>query len=77
MEVDFVVGDLDVVLEVKASARVHDADLKGVRTLLGEYRPKHTLIVCMESLSRVTTDGVRILPWREFLSLLWNRDLGL
>jgi predicted AAA+ superfamily ATPase len=77
MEVDFVVGDLDVALEVKASARVHDGDLKGMRTLLSEQRPKHALVVCMESLSRVTNDGIRILPWKEFLSLLWAGELGL
>jgi predicted AAA+ superfamily ATPase len=77
MEVDFIVGDLAVAVEVKASPRVHDGDLKGLRTLLKEQRPKHALVVCMESLCRVTSDGIRILPWKEFLSQLWAGELGL
>lgn len=77
LEVDFVAGDMDVALEVKASARVHDGDLRGLRALMGEYRAKHALVVCMEKEIRTTHDGIRILPWQQFLAALWDGGFGI
>jgi predicted AAA+ superfamily ATPase len=77
LEVDFVAGDMDVALEVKASARVHDGDLRGLRALLGEHHAKHALVVSMETEVRTTHDGIRILPWQQFLATLWDGGLGI
>jgi len=72
-EVDFVLGN-DVALEVKASRRITDADLRGLRDLAEEGPWKHRLVVCQEPVPRITEDGILILPVAEFLERLWNGD---
>lgn len=71
IEVDFIVGT-ELAIEVKAASRVHAADLKGLRALVDEHDFRHRILVCMEEQSRVTEDGIRILPWRRFLKDLWE-----
>ena len=71
-EVDLVIGDLDVALEFKASRRVRDVDLKGLRALLEEQRPRCALLVSREEVPRKTEDGIEILPWPMFCEMLWG-----
>jgi predicted AAA+ superfamily ATPase len=71
LEVDFVLGRGEVAVEVKGSSRIDSSDLKPIRAFLNEYRPAKALVVCNEQRSRVH-EGVHILPWREFLKMLWN-----
>ena len=65
---DFVFEDLAV--EVKARKNVIRRDLKGLRALREEGLFAHYLLVSMESMAR-ETDGIRILPWTDFLDGLW------
>jgi predicted AAA+ superfamily ATPase len=74
LEVDFVVGT-QLAVEVKASSRVHPSDLKGLRALADEGQFRNRILVCMESASRTTADGIHILPWRQFLRELWDGRL--
>lgn len=74
IEVDFVVGDLQLAILVKGSARVHEGDLRGLLALREEHRVRHPLLVCTEKQPRVV-DGVEVLPWRVFLDRLWDGDL--
>ncbi len=76
-EVDFVLGDMRVAIEVKAGSRVHDGDLRSLRTLGEESRVRHRLVVCLEDEPRRLTDGIEIVPWRQFLERLWDGDLGV
>ena len=73
-EVDFVVGNMQVAIEVKSGNRVHEGDLRGLRALRDSHRAKHLLVVCTESQPR-TMDGIDIVPWRVFLDRLWDGDL--
>jgi uncharacterized protein len=76
-EVDFVLGDMRVAIEVKAGKRVHDGDLRGLRTLAEESRVRHRLVVCLEDEPRRLADGIEVVPWRQFLERLWEGDLGV
>ena len=71
IEVDFVFEDLAV--EVKAKKNVTGRDLKGLRALREEGLFAHYLLVSMEPMAR-ETDGIRILPWTDFLDGLWGGE---
>jgi predicted AAA+ superfamily ATPase len=73
-EVDFVIGD-ELAVEVKATERVSDAHLKGLRALGEEGIVRRRMIVSRDPLTRVTKDGIEVLPWRDFLRALWNNSL--
>ena len=74
-EVDLLIGDLDAALEFKASRRVRDTDLKGLRALLDEHRPGRALVISREEAPRTTEDGIEILPWPTFCEMLWGGAL--
>lgn len=75
-EVDFILGDMAVAIECKASARIHDGDLRSLRTLAEEHRVGKRLLVSQERATRRLADGIEILPWRLFLERLWSGDLA-
>jgi predicted AAA+ superfamily ATPase len=77
MEVDFVLGEMDVAVEIKGARRVHEGDLKGLNALLAEHKVKHPLLVSLEREPRRLTGKVRALPWQEFLRDLWSGALGV
>jgi len=76
-EVDFILGEMDVAIEIKGSARVHEGDTKGLHALLGERRVKHPVIVSLEKEPRKIERGIRVLPWRLFLEELWSGNMGV
>jgi len=71
LEVDFILGRGEVAIEVKGSSRIDSSDLRPLKAFIQEYRPAQALVVCNERLPRVH-EGIRILPWREFLKMLWE-----
>ena len=71
-EVDFVFGDIAV--ETKARRTVGARDTKGLRALRDEGLLARYLVVSMEPGPR-TVDGIRILPWFDFLDELWGGNL--
>lgn len=74
IEVDFILGEMDVAIEVKSSVRVHDGDLKPLRALVGDTKVKTRILVSQESQPRKTSDGILILPWQTFLKRLWTGE---
>jgi predicted AAA+ superfamily ATPase len=68
-EVDFILGD-DTAIEVKAKQNISPRDLKPLRMLAEEGVMKRYLCVSMEPRPR-TVEGVRILPYSEFIEALW------
>jgi predicted AAA+ superfamily ATPase len=72
-EVDFIVDDLRCAIECKASPTIRDAHLKGLRELARDH-PETTrrIVVCLESESRRTADGIEILSVTDFLEALWQ-----
>lgn len=76
MEVDFIVGDMRVALEVKASARISRRHLRGLRSLRREYPElARRIVVCQEPKHRRTEDSIDVLPAKEFARLLWEGEL--
>jgi uncharacterized protein len=74
LEVDFILEQGEVAIEVKGASRVDGAALHPLKTFIQEYRHKKAFVVCNEKVPRVHED-IRIVPWRDFLSLLWNGDI--
>ena len=73
-EVDFILGNMETVIEVK-SGKVHDGDLRHIRALREDYTVKNSIAVCLESIPRKTHDGIEILPWQNFLEKLWGGEI--
>jgi predicted AAA+ superfamily ATPase len=76
-EVDFVLGEMQVAIEVKGSARVHDGDLAGLRALREDHRVKRSVVVSLEREPRTVAPGIDVLPWKIFLEQLWSGALGV
>ena len=77
IEVDFVLGDMRVAIEAKASARITRDHLKGLRTLVEEHQHVgRRAVVCLEPRARRTDDGIDILPAEDFARRLWQGDLA-
>ena len=70
-EVDFILGRGQVALEVKGASRIDNADLRHLKAFIQEHRPKKALLVCNERAPRMV-ESIHVLPWREFLSMLWE-----
>jgi predicted AAA+ superfamily ATPase len=69
-EVDFILGEKHIALEIKSGKHVHDIDLRSLKALREDGKIKNLLVICQEKHPR-EVDGVKILPWNEFLEMLW------
>lgn len=74
-EIDFILGEKNVVLEVKGSARVHEFDLRSIFALLEDGPVRKAVVVCLEEEPRIVS-GIEILPWKVFLERLWDGDFA-
>lgn len=70
-EVDFILGKAEVAIEVKGTSLVQPRHLRGIFAFQEEYRPKRSLVVCLEKEPR-RVQTVEIIPWRLFLDQLWS-----
>jgi predicted AAA+ superfamily ATPase len=75
IEVDFVVDDLAVAIEAKATGRVHAEHLRGLRELAAEHPVRPRVVVSLDERARRTDDGIAILPWKRFAEALRRDDL--
>ena len=76
MEVDFVLGDMQVAIEAKSSERITRDHLRGLRTLVEDHpRMGRRVAVCREPRARKTDDGSEILPAATFARKPWAGDL--
>lgn len=73
VEVDFILAD-NTAIEIKASNNVAPQDLKNLRILREEEKLQDYIIVAMEKTARVV-DGIKIIPWQDFLKQLWANKL--
>jgi len=76
IEVDFIVNAMELAVEAKATAKVTSDHLKGLRELKVDHpEVKRRVVVSLEPRERKTEDGILILPYRAFISRLWQGDL--
>jgi uncharacterized protein len=74
-EVDFIF-DGKLAIEVKSSSNIQKKQLRGLEALQEENLEfKEYIVVCQELVPRRLKNGILILPWQEFLNLLWNGSL--
>ncbi len=71
LEVDFILGKGRAAVEIKGKKRVDGRDLKAVSAFKEDYSPDRSVIVCNERKKRIHR-GIEIIPWRDFLSELWE-----
>jgi len=77
IEVDFVLGDMQIAIEAKSSDRITRDHLQGLRHLVEDHpRVKQRIVVCREPRARKTDDGIEILPAAAFVRKLWAGDLA-
>ncbi len=78
-EVDFLIDDRQLAIEIKASSRVHDHDIRWLSMLSEDGPVKRRLVVSMEAEPRMVRDrfgNIEIIPWRAFLEELWTAGIG-
>ncbi len=71
LEVDFILGRGEVAVEVKGTGRIDSADLHPLKAFIQDYHPRSAYLVCNERQQRIHED-IHIVPWRDFLSMLWD-----
>lgn len=75
IEVDFVIGDMRLAVEAKATANITRKHLNGLRTLAEEHPSVRRIVVCLEPRPRRTDDGIDIVPATDFAHRLWQGDI--
>lgn len=75
LEVDVIVGDLDLAIECKTTASVDERHTKGLRALLEEQRVKKAMVVSLDPVPRQLTGEIMVYPWQIFCQKLWAGDL--
>lgn len=71
LEVDFILGRGEIAVEAKGAGRIDSADLRPLKAFVQEYHPRSAYLVCNERKQRIH-DDIHIVPWRDFLSMLWE-----
>jgi predicted AAA+ superfamily ATPase len=72
LEVDFILGDHEVAIEIKATDNVLPKHTKGLRALMEEYTIGKHIIVSLDKLPRLLDKEIQSLPWNIFLDKLWE-----
>lgn len=76
LEVDFIVDDMDLAVEAKASSRIHSGHLRGLKALAQEMPHRiRRVVVCLEPNPWRTDDGIAVLPAPDFVERLWGGRL--
>lgn len=72
IEVDFILGDMQVAIEVKSSSNINANHLKGLREIIKDHNNiQRRIVVCLENEARKLNDGIEILPYQRFFEELW------
>jgi predicted AAA+ superfamily ATPase len=74
IEVDFILGRHEFAIEIKGVEEVSSRHLRGLKAFQEEYQVKQSIVVSLDARPRVA-DGIKILPWKDFLNMLWNGDI--
>jgi predicted AAA+ superfamily ATPase len=75
-EVDLIIGNMIIAVEFKATKQIGGDELKGLRALKEEHSSAQAYLVCLITEPRQTEDGIRILPYQNFLKQIWAGSLS-
>jgi predicted AAA+ superfamily ATPase len=73
-EVDFILGDMELAIEIKTSKRIHETDIKSLKILQEEYSVKRSILVSFEETPKILGNNIECLPWQLFLEKLWSDE---
>jgi hypothetical protein len=68
---------MDLVIEVKASQKIHRGHTRSLKTLQEEYSIGRIVIVSLEKYPRQLDSSIEVHPWQNFLELLWSGGFGV
>ncbi len=71
-EVDFVIED-SLAVEVKATQKITNSDLKGLKALADENKFKQLVCVSNDKFDR-ENNSIQVLHWQTFLTRLWDGE---
>ena len=74
LEVDFILGDHEIAIEVKATQLANTRHASGLLRFSEEYQVKHKILVTNDKYPRLMGD-VMVMPWKIFLDKLWSGEL--
>jgi predicted AAA+ superfamily ATPase len=74
IEVDFILGDHEVAIEVKATTMANQNHLRGLNSFAEEYDVKKLYLVSND-ISPRKLGNINIVPWRLFLQQLWAGEV--
>jgi predicted AAA+ superfamily ATPase len=74
IEIDFVLGDHEVAIEVKATSQANNRHLKGLKSFAEEYPVKQLILVTNDLYPRLV-EGIMVLPYAVFLQKLWAGEI--
>jgi len=74
IEVDFILGDHEVAIEVKATNNVNPRHLRGLISFAEEYKVKKQIVVSTDPYPR-KIGNIHILPWQDFLRQFWSGEI--
>ena len=74
LEIDFVLGDHEVAIEVKATEQASQRYLKGLKAFAEEYEVKKLILISNDPMPRLV-ENILILPWKVFLERLWGEEI--
>jgi len=75
IEVDFILGEMEVAIELKTSRRIHESDTRALKILQEEHGVKRLLLISFETEPKILANDVECLPWKLFLDKLWNQEI--
>ena len=73
-EVDFII-DNEIAIEVKASNKISEKHVLGLRALKEEKIIKKYYVVSQDKINRKTNDGFELIYWQNFLDVLWTGQI--
>jgi uncharacterized protein len=75
IEVDFILGPGTVAIEAKGKPRINAGDMRGLVNFKKDFpQVKRLIIVCLEKRMRKTDEDIYIVPYQEFIRLLWDGE---
>jgi predicted AAA+ superfamily ATPase len=77
LEVDLIIGNLDLAIECKATTQVDERHTKGLQALQDDQRVKQAIVVSLDSTPRQLSGGITVYPWQVFCQKLWANEFAL
>lgn len=75
LEVDLIIGDLDLAVEFKSTPKIRAQDLKALQALREDQRVRQCLIVSTIPRALQLTPEILAIPWQQFCENLWGGKL--